>query len=55
MIARVDQRNVADAADPLFTSLDDKQKAIFIEGNGTPEPRARAGLGRRAAKAAARE
>jgi LTXXQ motif family protein len=27
----VDQRNVADAADPLFTSLDDKQKAIFIE------------------------
>jgi LTXXQ motif family protein len=27
----VDQRNVADAAEPLFTSLDDKQKAIFIE------------------------
>ena len=27
----VDQRNVADAADPLFSSLDDKQKAIFIE------------------------
>jgi hypothetical protein len=27
----VDQRNVADAADPLFASLDDKQKAIFIE------------------------
>ena len=26
----VDQRNVADAADPLFTSLDDKQKQIFI-------------------------
>ncbi len=27
----VDQRNVADSADPLFASLDDKQKAIFIE------------------------
>jgi hypothetical protein len=27
----VDQRNVADAAEPLYTSLDDKQKAIFIE------------------------
>jgi hypothetical protein len=27
----VDQRDVADAAEPLFTSLDDKQKAIFIE------------------------
>jgi hypothetical protein len=27
----VDQRNVADAAEPLFTTLDDKQKAIFIE------------------------
>src|ERR1700722_14346655 len=27
----VDQRGVADAAEPLFTSLDDKQKAIFIE------------------------
>jgi hypothetical protein len=27
----VDQRNVADAADPLFASLDDKQKAMFIE------------------------
>ena len=27
----VDQRAVADAADPLFGSLDDKQKAIFIE------------------------
>jgi hypothetical protein len=26
-----DQRNVADAADPLFASLDDKQKAIFIQ------------------------
>jgi len=26
----VDQRNVADAADPLFTSLDDKQKQTFI-------------------------
>src|SRR5579872_3732834 len=26
-----DQRAVADAAEPLFTSLDDKQKAIFIE------------------------
>jgi hypothetical protein len=27
----VDQRNVADAAEPLFASLNDKQKAIFIE------------------------
>ena len=27
----VDQRNVADAAEPLFTSLNDKQKAIFIQ------------------------
>ncbi len=27
----VDQRNVADAADPLYGSLDDKQKTIFIE------------------------
>lgn len=27
----VDQRSVADAAEPLFTSLDDKQKTIFIE------------------------
>ena len=27
----VDQRGVADAAEPLYTSLDDKQKAIFIE------------------------
>jgi hypothetical protein len=27
----VDQRNVADAAEPLFASLDDKQKAVFIE------------------------
>jgi hypothetical protein len=27
----VDQRNVADAAEPLFGSLDSKQKAIFIE------------------------
>jgi hypothetical protein len=27
----VDQRNVADAAEPLFSSLDDKQKALFIE------------------------
>lgn len=27
----VDQRSVADAAEPLFTSLDDKQKAMFIE------------------------
>jgi|SRR5437016_8472941 len=26
----VDQRNVADAAEPLFTSLDDKQKQVFI-------------------------
>jgi hypothetical protein len=27
----VDQRSVADAAEPLFASLDDKQKAIFVE------------------------
>ena len=27
----VDQRNVADAAEPLFASLDEKQKAQFIE------------------------
>ena len=27
----VDQRNVADAAEPLFTSLDDKQKTTFIQ------------------------
>jgi hypothetical protein len=27
----VDQRNVADAADPLFASLNDKQKTIFIQ------------------------
>jgi LTXXQ motif family protein len=27
----VDQRGVADAAEPLFTSLDDKQKVIFIQ------------------------
>src|SRR5216684_1315745 len=27
----VDQRNVADAAEPLFTSLDDKQKTAFIQ------------------------
>ena len=27
----VDQRNVADAADPLFASLDERQKAKFIE------------------------
>jgi hypothetical protein len=27
----VDQRSVADAAEPLFASLDGKQKAIFIE------------------------
>jgi hypothetical protein len=27
----VDQRHVADAAEPLFASLDDKQKATFIE------------------------
>jgi hypothetical protein len=27
----VDQRNVADAAEPLFTSLDAKQKAVFIQ------------------------
>jgi hypothetical protein len=27
----VDQRNVADAAEPLFGSLNDKQKAVFIQ------------------------
>jgi hypothetical protein len=27
----VDQRGVADAAEPLFTSLDDKQKQVFID------------------------
>ena len=27
----VDQRNVADAAEPLFASLNDKQKQLFIE------------------------
>ena len=27
----LDQRNVADAAEPLFTSLNDKQKAVFIQ------------------------
>jgi hypothetical protein len=27
----LDQRNVADAAEPLFTSLNDKQKATFIQ------------------------
>jgi LTXXQ motif family protein len=26
-----DQRNVADAAEPLFTSLDEKQKQVFVE------------------------
>src|SRR5579859_7293070 len=26
-----DQRNIADAADPLYASLDDKQKQIFID------------------------
>ena len=27
----VDQRNVADAAEPLFASLDDKQRVVFIQ------------------------
>ncbi len=27
----VDQRNVADAAEPLFSSLNDKQKVVFIQ------------------------
>ena len=40
----VDQRNVADAAEPLFASLDDKQKAKFIEEMVRFEPRTRAGL-----------
>ena len=26
-----DQRNVADAAEPLYASLDDKQKQLFID------------------------
>jgi LTXXQ motif family protein len=26
-----DQRNVADAAEPLYSSLDDKQKQVFVE------------------------
>jgi hypothetical protein len=26
-----DQRNVADSAEPLFSSLDDKQKGVFIQ------------------------
>ena len=43
----VDQRNVADAAEPLFASLDDKQKSDLHPGNGQSEPRARAGLTRR--------
>ncbi|MET0875511.1 MAG: Spy/CpxP family protein refolding chaperone [Tardiphaga sp.] len=30
----VDQRNVADAAEPLFASLDARQKALFIEEMG---------------------
>src|ERR1700730_5126652 len=30
-VRRVAHRNAPDAAEPLFTSLDDKQKAIFIE------------------------
>ena len=48
----VDQRNVADAAEPLFASLDDKQKADLHRGNGALEPRARARLdARRTAKA----
>jgi len=40
----IDQRNVADAAEPLFTSLDDKQRAVFHRGNGAPQPRTRARL-----------
>ena len=42
----VDQRNVADAAEPLFASLDDKQKAIFIEEMVRLSRRARARLKR---------
>ena len=26
-----DQRNVADAAEPLYSSLDDKQKQVFVQ------------------------
>ncbi len=41
----VDQRNVADAAEPLFASLNDKQKQTLYRGNGAPQSRARARLG----------
>ncbi len=36
-----DQRSVADAAEPLFASLDDTQKPIFIEEDGSAQPSAR--------------
>ena len=46
----VDQRNVADAAEPLFASLNDKQKAI--SSDGPIEPRAGTGLSARPRHAA---
>jgi len=46
----VDQRNVADAAEPLFASLNDKQKQIFIEEMVRPQSRARARLSRNYAR-----
>ena len=39
-----DQRNVADAAEPLYASLDDKQKADLHRRDGAAQPRARARL-----------
>lgn len=33
-----DQRSVADAAEPLFSSLDDKQKEVFRPGDGSAQP-----------------
>ena len=40
----VDQRNVADAAEPLYVSLDDRQQTNLHQRDGALEPRARAGL-----------
>ena len=37
----VDQRNVADAAEPLFASLNQAKGALY-PGDGAAEPRARA-------------
>ena len=41
----VDQRNVADAAEPLFRQPRRQAKADLYPGNGASEPRARARLG----------